>query len=53
MSKNEYVRTEIADSIATVTIDRQAKLNALNPQVVAEVDVAFGALREDRAARAP
>ncbi len=52
MSKNEYVRTEIADSIATVTIDRQAKLNALNPQVVAEVDVAFGALREDRAVRA-
>lgn len=52
MSKNQYVRTEITDSIATVTIDRQEKLNALNPQVLAEVDAAFDALRGDRAARA-
>lgn len=52
MSKNQYVRTEITDSIATVTIDRQEKLNALNPRVLAEVDAAFDALRGARAVRA-
>lgn len=52
MNENQYVRTEVSGSTATVTIDRQAKLNALNPQVVGELDAAFGALRDDRSVRA-
>ncbi len=52
MNENQYVRTEVSGSTATVTIDRRAKLNALNPQVVGELDAAFGALRDDRSVRA-
>ena len=52
MNESQYVRTEVSGSTATVTIDRQAKLNALNPQVVGELDAAFGALRADRRVRA-
>ncbi len=52
MNDNTYVRTEVLDSIATVTIDRQAKLNALNPQVIAEIDAAFAGLRGDSGVRA-
>lgn len=52
MNESQYVRTEVSGSTATVTIDRQAKLNALNPQVVAELDAAFTALRDDRSVRA-
>ena len=52
MSDNNYVRTETADSVATVTIDRQAKLNALNPDVMAEIDGAFAALQNDADVRA-
>ena len=52
MNENRYVRTETTGSIATVTIDRQAKLNALNPDVMAEIDAAFTALRRDEAVRA-
>lgn len=44
MTDNRYVRTELSGGIATVTIDRQAKLNALNPAVIAEIDGAFSAL---------
>ena len=51
MNDNTYVRTEIQDSIATVTIDRQAKLNALNPRVIAGIDAAFAGLQEDPAVR--
>ena len=47
MSLTKYVRTESADSVATVTIDRQPKLNALNPRVIAELDAAFAGLRDD------
>ena len=47
MNHGKYVRTESADSVATVTIDRQAKLNALNQGVMAELDTAFGGLRDD------
>lgn len=47
MNHGKYVRTESADSVATVTIDRQAKLNALNQGVMAELDAAFGGLRDD------
>lgn len=52
MSESQYVRTEVSGSTATVTIDRQAKLNALNPQVVGELDAAFSALRDERSVRA-
>lgn len=52
MSDSNYVRTEIADSLATVTIDRQAKLNALNPDVMAEIGRAFADLEHDAAVRA-
>ena len=52
MSESQYVRSEVSGSTATVTIDRQSKLNALNPQVVAELDAAFGRLRDDRRVRA-
>lgn len=37
MATRSFVRLEIEDSIATLTIDRQDKLNALNAQVVAEL----------------
>ena len=52
MNGNEYVRTEISGAVATVTIDRQAKLNALNPEVVAEIDAVFAGLRDDADVRA-
>ncbi len=52
MEHYDYVHTQIVDEIATVTIDRQAKLNALNSQVVAEIDGAFAMLKGDAAARA-
>ncbi len=46
MADRSYVRTGIRDAVATVTIDRQSRLNALNPQVMAEVDAAFAELRD-------
>lgn len=52
MNENTYVRTEVRDAIATVTIDRQSKLNALNRRVVAQIDDAFTALRDDGGVRA-
>ncbi len=52
MPETRYIRTEIADAVATVTIDRQSKLNALNPQVIAEIDAAFAGLGEDSGVRA-
>lgn len=52
MNENRYVRTRIDDAIATVIVDRQSKLNALNPRVVAEIDGAFAALRDDGGVRA-
>lgn len=52
MNENRYVRTRIGDAVATVIVDRQSKLNALNPRVVAEIDGAFAALRDDGGVRA-
>jgi len=52
MEHHDYVHTHIVDEIATVTIDRQSRLNALNSQVVAEIDDAFAALQDAAAARA-
>ena len=40
-----FVRTETSDRIAVLTIDRQEKLNALNSEVLAELDAALDAAR--------
>lgn len=42
-----FIRLEIADRVATVTIDRQKKLNALNPDVIDELGAVFEQLRDD------
>ena len=52
MSASRYVRTATSDSIATVAIDRQDRLNALNPQVIDEIEASFADLRENGAVRA-
>ncbi len=52
MSASRYVTAETTDSIATVTIDRQDRLNALNPEVIDEIEAAFASLREDDGLRA-
>ena len=52
MSDNRYVRTEVTGAVARVTIDRQAKLNALNPEVIAEIDAAFAGLEGEPEVRA-
>ena len=52
MSANSHVRTEVSGAVATVAIDRQAKLNALNPEVIAEIDAAFAGLEGDAGVRA-
>lgn len=51
MTPSPHVRTEVTGAVATVTIDRQKKLNALNRQVVEEIGVAFARLREDESVR--
>ncbi len=51
MSDWTYVRVDKEDEIATVTIDREKKLNALNPDVIGELGEAFETLREDEAVR--
>lgn len=43
----EFVRIERKDAIATIIIDRQDKLNALNPQVIAELGEAFQEVETD------
>jgi enoyl-CoA hydratase len=48
----EYVRTEIAEGVATVWIDRQEALNALNQEVLAQLDAAFVQLADEKALRA-
>ncbi|TVP55742.1 MAG: hypothetical protein EA351_09765 [Gemmatimonadales bacterium] len=42
-----YVGITRDGRVATVTIDRQKKLNALNPEVIEELGQAFGTLRSD------
>jgi methylglutaconyl-CoA hydratase len=41
MEKNEYIRYEVVDRVAWITIDRPDKRNALNSKVVAELLTAF------------
>jgi enoyl-CoA hydratase len=43
-AKHEFVTVERSGAIATVTINRPDKLNALNPKVVAELSAAFAEL---------
>jgi len=47
----EALRVEVADGIATITIDRPEKRNALNAAVRREIVEALDALRADDAAR--
>lgn len=51
MSSSLYVRTETRDAIATVVIDRQKRLNALNPAVIDGLEAAFEDLRRDASLR--
>ncbi len=44
----EFLTVEVADRIATVTINRPDKLNALNARVLEELDSVFTALAADR-----
>ena len=48
MTDMNHVRMERSDRIATITIDRQKKLNALNPDVVRELGEAFRSLEDDQ-----
>jgi len=43
----EFVRLAVSAGIARVTIDRQSKLNALNAQVLDELESCFLSLRDD------
>lgn len=47
MTDLTYVRVEWDADLAVVAIDRQDKLNALNPEVVAELGEVFTSLRDD------
>ncbi|MGD2069831.1 MAG: enoyl-CoA hydratase-related protein [Gemmatimonadota bacterium] len=47
MSDDSLVRTERDDGLAIVTIDRQEKMNALNPDVLSALGEAFDGLRDD------
>ena len=47
MADREHVRLEHDGDLAVVTIDRQEKLNALNPAVLDELASAFRAARDD------
>lgn len=51
MSELEYIRIERDEELAVVVVDRQAKMNALNPDVVRELGEAFDSVREDDAVR--
>ncbi len=52
MNSPKFVRIDRGDTVATVTINRPEKLNALNPEVIDELGRAFTELRQDNAVRA-
>jgi enoyl-CoA hydratase len=43
----KYLLLETSDGVLTITINRPDKLNALNREVIAELDAAFQAARQD------
>ncbi len=47
MPELNYIRVEREGDLAIITVDRQDKLNALNAEVVRELGVAFGSVRDD------
>ena len=47
MTEEHFVRVDRDGRVATVTIDRPAKLNALNPEVVRQLGEAFESVRDD------
>ncbi len=51
MSEISFVRVEIDGDLAILTIDRQEKLNALNPGVVRDLGAAFESVRDNDAVR--
>jgi enoyl-CoA hydratase len=48
----ENLLCTVEEGVATVTVDRPAKLNALNAATITELDACFAALAEDDAVRA-
>ncbi|HEY3451307.1 MAG TPA: enoyl-CoA hydratase-related protein [Myxococcales bacterium] len=48
----EVVQVEVKDAVATVTLDRQEALNALNLSVLASLKAAFARLAADKSLRA-
>lgn len=51
MSESSFVRAELEGDLVVLTIDRQEKLNALNPGVVRDLGQALDAVRDDSAIR--
>lgn len=47
MSDLKHLRVEWDQELAVVTVDRQEKLNALNPEVVRELGLVLDSLRDD------
>lgn len=46
-----FVRVDREDDLAVIVIDRQEKLNALNPDVIDDLGAAFASVREDPSVR--
>jgi enoyl-CoA hydratase len=51
MSEFHYIQTETADAIATISVNRPDKLNALNADTIGELDRAFRAAAADDGVR--
>lgn len=51
MEKQEFVKYSVADQIATVTLNRPEKRNALNAKVVTELKEAFAKAASDKEAK--
>jgi enoyl-CoA hydratase len=51
MDAHRYLKLDLADGLATLTIDRADKLNALNAEVIGELGTALRELADDDAVR--